>query len=178
MVGVSPAVDRSPTKPGAAISLAAGILAVAVLGVAMPPSAGLTIPGVAVIGAGLHYGRERFVTGGGVLLFAGVLVAGVGDAGVGPTLIGGALSVLAWDAAVNAVELGEQVGYEAETRSAELSHAAGTTAIGFGTAVAAYALYVPFEGGRPIVSVVLLTVAAVLLASALRVSSPTSTNTQ
>ncbi|MCL9813261.1 DUF7519 family protein [Natranaeroarchaeum aerophilus] len=175
---MSPGVDRSPTKPGTAISLAAGALAVVVLGVTMPPSAGLTIPGVAVIAAGLHYGRERVVTGGGVLLFGGVLVAGVGDAGVGPTLIAGALSVLAWDVAVNAVELGEQVGYEAETRSAELSHAAGTTAVGFGTAVAAYALYVPFEGGRPIVSVVLLTIAAVLLASALRVSSPMSTTTQ
>lgn len=178
MVRVSPGVDRSPTKPGTVISLTAGILAVFVLGVTMPPSAGLAIPGVAVIGVGLHYGREQVVTGGGLVLFAGVLVAGVGGGGVGPTLIGGALAVLAWDAAVNAVELGEQVGYQAETRSAELSHAAGTVAVGFGTAVAAYALYVPFEGGRPIVSVVLLTAAAVLLASALRVGRPTPTGTE
>ncbi len=150
----------------------------AVLGVTMPPSAGLAVPGVAAIGAGLHYGRESVVTGGGLLLFAGVLVGGVGDAGVGTTLIAGALAVVSWDAAVNAVELGEQVGYDAETRSAELSHAAGTVAVGFGTAAAAYALYVPFEGGRPIVSVVLLTAAAVILASALRVGSPRATATE
>jgi len=175
VVGVSPAVDRRPTRPGTVISLAVAVLAATLLGVLMAPSIGLSLPGIVLLGAGLRYGCERLVTGGGLALFAGALVAGIGAAGVGTVLIGGALSVVSWDIAVNAIELGEQVGREAETRSAELSHAAGTVSVAFGTAVVAYALYAGVDGGRPIVSVVLLTVAAVLLASALRLESPSST---
>lgn len=175
MVGVSPAVDRSPTETGTFVSVAVAVAAVLVLAVTSLPSVAATLVGTALLAVGLRRGNERIVTGGGCALFLGALVAGIGGGGVGPVLVGGALAVIAWDAAVNAIELGNQVGRAAETRSAELYHVAGTTAVAFATTAVAYALYAGLRSSRPITSVVLLTFAVVLLASALRVDPPAVT---
>ncbi|WP_135303671.1 DUF7519 family protein [Haloarcula amylovorans] len=83
-------------------------------------------------------GRERplISLGTGLLLVSVVASAAVYGTGTTGLLVAGVGTVLAWDLAEQAVNLGEQVGREAKTRGVELTHAGGTAAVG-GGAIAA-----------------------------------------
>ncbi len=160
-------IDRSPTRVGSALALAAGALALA--------------PGVSTVGAGvlvgavgllalfngLLFARRGLVTLGSTLLVAGVLVAGVEGAPTLLVLSGVVAGVFAWDVGQNALELGEQLGREAETARVELLHAGTSAAVGLATAGLAYGVSLVGVGGRPVAAVVLLLFAAAALVAAL-----------
>jgi len=88
---------------------------------------------VHVLGLGpLRNGRERllFSAGTGLVLVA-ILTSGVlYESDTQTLLIAGVLTVLAWDLAEQAVNLGEQVGREARTYPVELVHGGATLAVG------------------------------------------------
>lgn len=97
--------------------------------------------GLAVLCLGvlpLRKGRERaLVTAGTGLVFVGVVVNGVVlGASLVELLLATVATVLSWDAADQAVSLGRQVGRQARTARAELTHAGGTLAVG-GVVIAA-----------------------------------------
>jgi len=77
-------------------------------------------------------------------------------------------TVVAWDVATNAVELGEQMGREADTTRAEVTHALATTGVGVVLAATSYGVYVLSGGGQPVGAVIALLVGALALLSALR----------
>lgn len=169
---MSAGVDRSPTRTGRALALGASVAAALALGVAALPSLIVGLPGVATVAFGLRRGRRDVVSVGGAVLFFGALVAGLAGGATGPTLLGAGLAIVAWDAACNAIELGEQVGRDADTRAAELAHVSGTAAVGVAAGGGGYGLFLAAGGERPLVAVVLLSFAVVLLASSLRLRAP------
>ncbi|MBX0295736.1 DUF7519 family protein [Haloarcula nitratireducens] len=83
-------------------------------------------------------GRERALVsvGSGLLLISVIASAGVYGTDTTGLLVAGVGTVLAWDLAERAVNLGEQVGREAETRTVELTHAGATAAVGGGAILA------------------------------------------
>ncbi|MFB6171109.1 MAG: hypothetical protein ABEJ23_01145 [Haloarculaceae archaeon] len=93
------------------------------------------LAGVALLGAGLAPVRSgwerRLVTAGSGGLLAGVVASGVVH-GARPILLLGATvaSVVAWDVAEQAINLGEHVGTDARAWPAELAHGAVGGAVG------------------------------------------------
>ncbi|MFC6736053.1 hypothetical protein ACFQEQ_07345, partial [Halolamina salina] len=82
--------------------------------------------------------------------------------------IGALFGVLAWDAASNAVSVGEQLGKETDTTRAEVVHVASSFLVGSLAVAVGFGVYVAAAGGQPIASVFLLVVGAVALLNALR----------
>lgn len=161
-------VDRSPTRTSGRIAVAAGAACALALAVGSPISLVLGVPGAAALAAGVRRGDRDVVSAGAFGLFFAALLAGATGPAVGPTLLGAGLAVLAWDAGTNAIELGEQIGRDARTRSAELAHLSGTATVAAAAGGLGYAFYAVAGGGRPMTALVLLTFAALLLASGLR----------
>lgn len=123
--------------------------------------------GLVVLGLGLLAGSRRAVTAGSGLLFAGVLLAGVNGAAPEPLLVGTVGAVVAWDVADNAISVGTQLGRAANTRNAELVHAASSLAVGGVTAGFGYGVYLAAAAGQPLTALVFLLLGAVVLVSAL-----------
>lgn len=94
---------------------------------------GLLGLGVLVLGlAPLRHGRERLLLAAGTgLVLGSVLTSGVVyETDTGTLLTAGVLTVLSWDLAEQAVNLGEQLGREARTYPVELVHGGATLAVG------------------------------------------------
>jgi len=165
-------IDRSPATTSVRLAVGAAVVATIALAAGAPASLIATAPGLLALLGGLRAERRDVVAVGAGALFVGALLAGIGGAPVEITLLGAGLAVLAWDVAGNAFEMGAQMGRDASTREAELAHASGTAAVGLGAGGLGYALFAVAEGGRPLTAVVMLSFAAVLLASALRLRTP------
>ena len=138
------------------IAGAATVMQVAIVSIvaAMPAMAGLV---VAV--AGLRFRNRSFV---------GIIVAGIMDSE--PLwLVGAAVgTMLVWDFGEQAITVGEQVGVRAHTTRGELRHALFSTAVGIGIGGVVLGVHSATTGGFPVESLVVLLVAALLLASAVR----------
>ena len=99
----------------------------------------------------------------GIAILASGVVNGADRLGL---LAGTALAVIAWDAAEQAVNLGEQVGRDGASPAVVATHGAwsvGVGAVGIGAASGVYAVDVT---GLPLLGVGLLLVAAVAVATA------------
>ncbi|WP_256299719.1 DUF7519 family protein [Haloarchaeobius salinus] len=164
-------IDRRPTRLSAIVSL--GAAAVAALAAILTASIGGVFAGVGIVALapGLVVGSRRLVHVGGVVLAAGMVLAGATGGGGAAELfmlVGTAATVVAWDVGQNAVGLGEQLGQEAETTRAELAHLGATLVVGAVTVGVAYGLYQVAGSGQPLPALVMLLVAALALTTALR----------
>ncbi|WP_348612593.1 DUF7519 family protein [Halobaculum rarum] len=152
VVAVGEALSRPETIVGQLVLLP-GILGLWTLAAALVP---------------IRFGRRRLlVDAGAALVFLAVVTSGVVRGASTPALVGaGAATILAWDAAENAVSMGGQMGSEPGTATAraELVHAG----VGGGLAVGAVAavLGVSHLGidGLPFAALLALLVAGVALA--------------
>lgn len=162
------AITRRPTRLGSGIAVLVAVTALATL--LAPPSVGTLVaaPGVALLGLGLLQGRRAPLTAGAGLVFVGVLVHATTVTDPLLPLVGAAASVVAWDVGEHAISLGEQLGREAPTRQASLTHAAASGLVGLATAGGAFVVYTATSRGQPLAALVLLLFAAVVLTSALR----------
>lgn len=156
-------IDRSPARLSATLSLVAGLVAVAATAVAGPLGAVVAAPGLLVVFLGVTRGSRRAVTVGSFVLFVGALVGPVAGSDSPAVLVAVAATVLVWDLGEHAINVGEQLGREADTRSGEVAHAAASTAIGAGAAALGYLLYVAASGRKPLTALVLLLFAAIVL---------------
>ena len=169
MVGVSETdgIDRSPAVVSSGLAVGAGVVSLlgstlgAVVG-ALPATAGLV-----VLGVGLLRASRAALTAGAGLLFAGVLLAGASGAAPEPLLVGTIGAVLAWDVGENGIGIGAQLGRAADTRRAELVHAASSLVVGAVTAGLGYGVYLGAASGQPLTALVFLLLGAVVLVSAL-----------
>ncbi|ADQ65895.1 hypothetical protein C499_11846 [Halogeometricum borinquense DSM 11551] len=104
-----------------------------------------------------------FALGSGLLFIAGLLVAATDAAAIVTVATVGA-ALLVWDLGENAVDVGQTLGTDAETRRGEAVHAAGSIAVVTGAVVlAAISLYVlgplSVPAGRARFALLLLVVA-------------------
>ncbi|MGM0590815.1 MAG: DUF7519 family protein [Halobacteriota archaeon] len=161
-------VDHSPARLSAAIAAVAAFLSLASSGGYSWSGLGLGGVGFLVVAFGLLDGRRWAVTVGACGLFAGVVAAGVEGSPVVVVLVGVVATVVAWDAGHTAITVGRQLGRAADTARVEAVHATSTVLVGATTAGIGYGLFQTASSGQPPLALVLLLLAALLLASALR----------
>lgn len=161
-------VDRSPTRLSAVLAVAAALVAVLAAGLYSWLTLVLGVVGLFGLVGGVLAGRQAAVTAGSVGIFVGVVAAGTDGAPALVLLVGAVAAVVAWDSATNAISLGRQLGREAPTARLELVHATTTAAVGGGAVGLTYGLYALVEGGESLTALVLLVLAVVVIASALR----------
>jgi len=149
--------------------------ALAVTRIGTPGSVLVVVPGLiglAVLATGLvpvRWGWARpLVKGGTALVVLGALHAAAFRLATLPVVLSAVLlSVVAWDAAENAIGLGDQLGQTAETTAIELVHVGGTVAVG-GVGVTAAMLVSDLRlTGGSLGALVLMLAAMVLLVAAL-----------
>lgn len=127
------------------------------------------VVGLVALAAGLfpvRVGWERpLVTAGTGLVFVAVLAAGVlRDATLTSLLAAGALTILAWDSAENAVSLGRQVGADAATVRATLARGAVGGVVAGGAILLTLGVVRLDVDGLPFAALAALLVAGVALA--------------
>ena len=131
-----------------------------------PGLIGLWVLVVALVPIRATWSRQLIDLGTG-LVFAGVLVSGVlRDASTTTLLIAAAATILAWDAADNAVSLGNQVGANRATNQTrgELSHIGVTAAVAVVAVIAVSAIARLGVAGLPFAALFALVIAGVLFA--------------
>lgn len=161
-------ITREPSRFGIAAAGGFALLSIAATAVSVPNAAAVSGVGLVVLAAGLATASRRLITNGSAVLLIGVLYAGYTGAAPLLVLVGGLMGVLAWDAASNAVSLGEQLGKETETIRAEVVHVVSSFLVGTLAVAVGYAVYLAAAGRQPIAVVFLLVVGAVALVNALR----------
>lgn len=161
-------VDRSPTTPGRIIALFAATVAFLTSLAGTSSSIGIALVGAGLVAIGVFAGSRAAIDIGALALFAGVVFAAAWSTSPILPLVGAVATVVAWDAAENGLNLGQQLGREADTGRAEVVHAAITAGVGLAAAIGAYAVYRLSAGNQPLPALVLLLFAAVVLTAALR----------
>ena len=161
-------ITREPSRFGVGVAAGFGLLSVAATAVVVASAGAVAAVGLVVLLAGLALPSRRLVTNGGAIQLVGVLYAGYTGAPALPLLVAALMGVLAWDAASNAVSVGEQLGRESSTLRAETVHAASSFVVGSVAVGVGYAVYLAAAGGQPMAAVFLLVVGAVALVNALR----------
>jgi len=161
------AVTRAPTRLSRRLSLVAAVTVTLLSGLVSVAALGLGLAAAVVLWGATLDGRQGLVDLGGLVLLVATVVAGT-VAPVPVTLACTVGTVVAWDLATNAVELGEQLGREADTTRAEVTHALATAGVGVVLAALAYGVYAVAGGGQPVGAVIALLVGALALLSALR----------
>ena len=160
-------IDRRPARFSGALAVGAAIIAVVAAGRYSVAGGAAGLTGLVALAAGLRVGRRVGVSVGAVGLVAGVVYGGVLGGRPLVLLVGVAAAAIAWDAGGTAVDVGAQLGREADTVRVELVHAAGSLAVGAATIGVGYAVYLTASGGQPMAALLLLLVAVVLLLATL-----------
>mgnify|MGYP006280626281 CR=1 FL=1 len=161
-------ITREPSRFGVAIAATFALLSIATTAATVPNAAAVSGIGLVVLAAGLARSSRRLLTNGAGIVLLGVLYAGYTGAPPLPVLVAALAGVLAWDAASNAVSVGEQLGKETDTTRAEVVHVVSSFLVGSLAVAVGYGVYVTAAGGQPIASVFLLVAGAVALVNALR----------
>jgi len=161
--------EGTPPRLGVVIAGIAGFVAAVAIGavpVALP--AGL-LGLVAIVGGALRR-TTGLVTFGFVALFAGVILSGLGGASPEPLLVGTAGAFLAWDAAIQTIDLGGALKQRPDGATRPLLvHVAISAGLTSAAAGGGYAVFRIAAGGRPIASLVFLLVGVLAILAALRV---------
>ncbi|WP_115865423.1 DUF7519 family protein [Halorussus litoreus] len=161
-------IDRSPAMLSSALAITAAGLAAGTS--ALTSSLGLAGAGTGfvLVLAGVLRGSRRAITLGSVALLVGALVGGLASGAPYLLLPGVMATVLAWDLGEQAINVGEQLGREADTFQLEATHAAASTVVAVGAGGLGYGIYLFASGGQPVTALVFLLLAVVVLTSALR----------
>lgn len=154
---------RRPTTIDGGAATGGAFLAVAAAGYGSLPGLGVAAVGTVVLALGLRYGRRPAVDAAGLVLLVGVLTGGFEGGSVEATLVGAVGCVVAWDLGQCAIDLGEQLGREADTTRLEVVHVASSALIGLVTVSVGYALYVVAADGQPAAALVFLLLAGALV---------------
>lgn len=153
--------DESPSTTGLALTVVPATVAALAIAAA-PLAAVVAVLGVVVLTAGVRNASRPTVTGGAIVLFGGVLLAGVVGVSVPLVLVGAGATIVAWDAGTNAISVGRQLGAAAETRRLEVVHTLATAVVAAVVGVVAYGAFWLARGDQPTAAVALLLLAAVL----------------
>jgi hypothetical protein len=161
-------IDRSPTQTSQLLAIIAASVALATSALASSNGGIVGVVGVLVLGAGVFVGSRGLVTGGSFVLLLGVLYGGLLAAPPELLIPGTMATILAWDFGEQAINVGEQLGRDADTQRLETMHAAASTAVAIAAGGLGYGFYMLGSGGQPVTALVFLLIAALALTSALR----------
>ncbi|WP_233274761.1 DUF7519 family protein [Haladaptatus cibarius] len=161
-------IDRSPARVSQLLAIIAASVALGAS--AFFGNVGLVggSLGLVLVALGVVRGSRRLVTTGSFALLAGVLSGGLAAAPPELMIPGTMATVLAWDSGEQAINVGEQLGREADTRTLEIMHAAASTVVAISAGGVGYGMYLLGSGGQPMTALVFLLIAALALTSALR----------
>lgn len=162
----APEIDRSPPRLSGALAFVAAIVGTLALAVSGPAFA-LGALGVVLVGIGFSRGSQAAITLGGMGLFCGVLLAGFVGAPPELLLFATAATVVSWDIAGFAIDLGEELGRAAETTRVELVHAGASALVAAVAATGGVFVY-RLAGGGPALAPIVLLCGAVVLVVVLR----------
>ena len=158
----TPPIDDSPARVSTGFALAASLTGTLGLA-ASTASLALGLVGVVLVALGLARGWRAAVTLGGAGLFCGVVLAGLVGAPAGVVVFATAATVVAWDVATFGIEVGAELGREADTRRLELVHAGVSVVVAAIPAGLGVALFRIAGGGPSFVPVALLCGAVILV---------------
>ncbi|WP_128223963.1 DUF7519 family protein [Halobacteriaceae archaeon SHR40] len=161
-------IDRSPAIVSSVAATALGLVVLAALGPFSGIALGLCVVGFALLAVGLLRGIRSAVSGGAGGLLLGTVAGAVNGAPVLLTLLGLVATVLAWDVGQRAIDIGEQLGRDADTSALELFGLATSVAVGVFTGVAGYLIYLAGAGGQPLSALFFVLLAVLVLFAALR----------
>lgn len=161
-------IDRSPTRTSQLLAVIAASVALATAALASSTGGLVSVLGVLLLAVGVLRGSRGLVTGGSFVLFLGVLYGGLLAAPAELLIPGTMAAILAWDFGEQAINVGEQLGREADTQRLETMHAAASTAVAVAAGGLGYGIYMLGSGGQPVTALVFLLIAALALTSALR----------
>ncbi|MFC5970898.1 hypothetical protein ACFPYI_06090 [Halomarina salina] len=164
---MSSVVDTRPSTNDAALVGGVGTVGAVTL-LTSPNALVFGLLGTLLFAGGTAVGAGRVVSLGLVASLGGVVVGALTGVGVVFVVAATTCFLVAWDAANQALALGETVGREAVSQRALSVHAAVAGGVASVAAGVGYGVYLAVGGGRPVGALVLLLVGAVLLASALR----------
>lgn len=158
-----------PKPPRLAASLAsiAAVVAVALTAAGGGTAVGVAALGLPILAAGALRGHRLLVSGGGLLVVFGAIVAGTLGAPAPVVLAAVAAGFVAWDVGEYGIDLGDQVGRAARSRNAILTHAASTSIVAALTTLVGVAIFTSSPSGRPLTALLLLLAGAVVIATAL-----------
>ncbi|RQG95988.1 DUF7519 family protein [Natrarchaeobius chitinivorans] len=166
-------VDRRPTVVASSVATVAVGLCTVIVSTATAAGGAVTLLGGLLLAGGLLSRRARWrrllVDIGSLTAFAGVVLSGLEGAAVEPTLVATVSLVVAWDLAGSAIDLGEQLGRDADTRRLEGVHAVSSALVGLIAMAVGYGTFTLARGGQPISALVLLLLAGTVATMALGV---------
>lgn len=160
-------LDTRPTPLGVGLAglFAAGVpIATAAVALSLVPS----LLGVLFIVVGTARGRKSIPTLGVGALLLGVLTAGLGGARPEVLLLGTTCLVLAWDASLQAIDLGRTLGRAADTTRALTAHTVISTIAAAVIVGLGYGLFRIPGDGYPVTVLALLLFGALVLGAAFR----------
>lgn len=149
--------------------MVAALLVLATAGPQSLASAIAAVAGAGLLSAGVGLGDRRLVSVGAASLLIAVVFAGVSGASVAALFVGAGGTVFAWDAGGTAIDLGAQLGREADTRRLEVVHAGASAGVAILAGVVGLGVFAAMAGGQPLASLLLLLLAAILLLSGIDV---------
>ncbi len=161
-------IDRSPARVSQLLSVIAASAALGASALFGGVGALFGLLGLLLVAVGVVRGSRRLVTIGGFVLLAGILAGSLASAPPELLLPGAIATVLAWDFGEQAINVGEQLGREANTQTLEIMHAASSTIVGIAAGALGYSVYLAGGGGKPVTALVFLLIAMLALTSALR----------
>lgn len=160
-------LTRAPTAVSGAAAGAAALVALGTSAIVSPNALVFGASGVALLAVGLLRGARTAVDVGALLLFFGVVAAGIEGGSVELTVVATVATVVAWDLGHGAIDLGEQLGRETSTARLEAVHLASSLIVGLLSATVGYAVYSFAAGGQPVAGLVLLLLAACFVTAGL-----------
>ncbi|USZ71857.1 DUF7519 family protein [Natronosalvus halobius] len=161
-------LTRRPTRIASLGAALAAVIVVGATAVGSPAGAVLAVIGTVSLAAGLVWGITDATDAGAGLLFVAVVLSGLQGMPPEVTVVGAIAALVALDLGRSAVELGEQLGRETDTRRLEAVHVVSSLSVGLVAATLGYGVYVFGGGGQPAGGVVLLLLAVVFLVAALK----------
>jgi len=160
-------LTRRPSWRSVAVPAVVGSFAVAACAAATPSATVVSAAGVVVLVVGAWRGRHGLVDAGGLVAFVGPVLAGLPGGSAGPVVVGATATVVAWDAAGNAVSLGRQVGQAADTTRVAVLHALASAAVGAAVVALAVVLFLAGPARQPVNTLFVLLLAGAVLVAAL-----------
>ncbi len=124
--------------------------------------------GIIIFTLGLVSSSRKILSIGTVFLFIGIIAGGIFQTSTEQLLVGMTAVVLSWDTGEHAINVGEQLGRNAKTQRAELSHFANSTLVGIIAVLTGYIIFKIASGGQPVAALILLLFAAIVLLSVLK----------